>query len=122
MHFSGSYGDDVFNQTFTKEQESVSIVGTWVNTDTTTNNFEMTFEFTEDGKVKISSAKYPADSSMGSYFNGEGTYTGKDGVYTASAIDYTWTFTLSADGVLNVKSQDSDGFVGNVNDINFTKA
>ena len=122
VHFSGGYGDDVFNQTFTKEVEKVSIVGKWVYEDADKNYYGYAFEFTADGKLKVTSSKYPADTSMGSYYNAETTYTEKDGVVQVSdLLYYDWTFTLNDDGTLNIKCIDSDGYTGDVNNLNFTK-
>lgn len=107
---------------YTKVQETVSFVGTWVNESTTDNYYGYVLEFTEDGMLKVTSTKYPADSATGKWYNGEKAYTIDGNVATVSGLlGYDWTITLNADNTIVIGQIDSDNYTGPLNNVKFTK-
>lgn len=107
---------------YTKVQETVSFVGTWVNESTTDNYYGYVLEFTEDGMLKVTSTKYPADSATGQWYNGEKAYTIDGNVATVSGLlGYDWTITLNADNTIVIGQIDSDNYTGPLNNVKFTK-
>lgn len=107
---------------YTKVQETVSFVGTWVNESTTDNYYGYVLEFTEDGMLKVTSTKYPADSAAGQWYNGEKAYTIDGNVATVSGLlGYDWTITLNADNTIVIGQIDSDNYTGPLNNVKFTK-
>lgn len=119
------YDDDAMADVtvkYTKVQETVSFVGTWVNESTTDNYYGYVLEFTEDGMLKVTSTKYPADSATGQWYNGEKAYTIDGNVATVSdLLGYDWTITLNADNTIVIGQIDSDNFTGTLNNVKFTK-
>lgn len=119
-----SYYDDeaMKDISITYTKKAADFTGTWVNTSETDNYYGYVLEFTADGVLKVTSTKYPADSSMGSYYNGEKAVSIDGNVATVSSLlGYDWTFTLKDDNTIEIKQIDSDNYTGNLNGVSFTK-
>lgn len=119
-----SYYDDeaMRDISITYTKKAADFTGTWVNTSETDNYYGYVLEFTADGVLKVTSTKYPADSSMGSYYNGEKAVSIDGNVATVSSLlGYDWTFTLKDDNTIEIKQIDSDNYTGNLNGVSFTK-
>lgn len=119
-----SYYDDeaMKDISITYTKKAADFTGTWVNTSETDNYYGYVLEFTADGVLKVTSTKYPADSSMGSYYNGEKSVSIDGNVATVSSLlGYDWTFTLKDDNTIEIKQIDSDNYTGNLNGVSFTK-
>lgn len=119
-----SYYDDeaMKDISITYTKKAADFTGTWVNTSETDNYYGYVLEFTADGMLKVTSTKYPADSSMGSYYNGEKAVSIDGNVATVSSLlGYDWTFTLKDDNTIEIKQIDSDNYTGNLNGVSFTK-
>lgn len=121
-----SYYDDEamkdISVTYTKVQEEISFIGTWVNTNESDNPYGYVLEFTSDGTLKITSTKYPADSTSGKWYNGEKACKIDGSVATVSdLLGYDWTITIKDANTIEIGQIDSDSYTGDLNGKTFTK-